>query len=132
MNDPQSSGRGVVRCKDISIPVRLTITASGLLSQIFRAHFNAVGINSSGATTAFTTPQSYIFCGDIGSPIKAISEALCSPEHQNDLDRVEPRNRTIRPNAPALANTPRLTSGKANEALVLAITMSLLLEIMQA
>jgi len=41
---------------------------------------------------------------------------------------LEPRNRTILPKAPALANTPRFTSGRANDALVLAITISLLLE----
>ena len=43
----------------------------------------------------------------------------------DDFEVVEPRNRTILPSAPALANTPRLTSGRAKEALVLAITISL-------
>ena len=47
---------------------------------------------------------------------------------QSDLKNEDgiPRNLMILPRAPALAKTPRLTSGKANDALVLAITRSLM------
>jgi len=79
--DVFESGNGWIRSRDDSIPVRLTITASGLFWQIFLAHRRAVGINSSCGTTALTTPHSCIFSADIGSPINAISDALCKPVH---------------------------------------------------
>lgn len=72
-----------VLSRDINMPVLLTITASGLFSQIFLAHLRAVGINSSGGTTALTIPHSCIFWGEIGSPIKANSDARCRPSINN-------------------------------------------------
>jgi hypothetical protein len=117
-----------IRSREESIPVRLTITASGLFWQILRAHFRAVDINSSCGTMALTTPHSCIFCGEIGSPINAISEARCNPVSSTLNQTSLPRNLIILPRAPALANTPRFTSGRAKDALLLAITISLLLD----
>ena len=78
-SDIQKYEKWGILSRDINIPVLLTITASGLFAQIFLAHLRALGINSSGDTTAFTTPHSYIFWGETGSPIKANSEARWSP-----------------------------------------------------
>lgn len=113
-----------VRSRELSIPVRLTMTASGLFSQIILAYFRATGSNSSGDTTAFTIPHSCILCGEMGFPSSANSDARCRPSVSRSEKGI-PRNRTILPNAPALANTPRFTSGSANDAFVLAMTRSL-------
>ena len=54
-------------------------------------------------------------------PILKLFEVLLSVKNSD----VAPMNRTILPSAPAFAKTPRLTSGRANEAFVLAMTRSL-------